>query len=349
MQRQPMKSVFPCLVANAQLKNQLSHELTEGNLSHAYILEGAFGTGKHTVALQIAAALACECKSSPDLPLPCGQCPSCKKILSHNSPDVIYINRGDKATLGVEAVRELKQDVYVAPNDISEKIYIIEEAHLMTVQAQNALLLTLEEPPPYVLFLLLCESTTPLLETIRSRAPTLRTEQVDTPLIGDYLKKNYPKATELALSSPNEFAELLASAGGSIGQAILLLDANQRKPVLSLRQSTRTWLKLCAEKRDVAATVTLIAELAKKKREVLIAQCNSIQLALRDLLLYKQTESFPLCFFTDKEEVASLSYVFTVPQLLQQLHAVANATDRLQANANVRLTLTSLAADAGLL
>lgn len=344
-----MKSIFPCLVANEQLKNHLAHELTSGNLSHAYILEGALGTGKHTLALQIAAALACENKDSQSHPLPCGQCPSCKKILSHNSPDIIYINREDKATLGVEAVRNLKQDVYVAPNDISEKIYIIEEAHLMTVQAQNALLLTLEEPPPYVLFLLLCESTTPLLETIRSRAPTLRIEQVDTPLIGEYLKKNYPKALEISSASPDEFAELLASAGGSIGQAITLLDANQRKPVLAVRQSTRTWLKLCAEKRDTAATVALIIELSKKKRETLIAQFHSIQLALRDLLLYKQTESFPLCFFSDKEEVASLSYVFTAPQLLQQLNAVSTAADRLQANANVRLTLTSLAADAGLL
>ncbi len=344
-----MKSIFPCLVANEQLKARLARELTAEALSHAYILEGAFGTGKHTVALQIAAALACENKSAPELPLPCGQCPSCKKILSHGSPDVISISRGEKATLGVESVRELKRDVYIAPNDIGEKIYIIEDAHLMTVQAQNALLLTLEEPPPYVLFLLLCETATPLLETVRSRAPTLRTEQIDATLIDDYLKQNFPKAAELASSSPREFAELSAAAGGSIGQAILLLDAEKRKPVLALRQSARTWLKLCSERKEPSAVISLLNELSKKKREVLIAQLGCIQLALRDLLLYKKAESFSLCFFTDKEETASLSDAFTVPQLLSLIRAVANATDRLQANANVRLTLTSLAADAGLL
>lgn len=344
-----MKSIFPCLVANEQLKARLSHELLAKSLSHAYILEGAFGTGKHTLALQIAAALACEKKDDSARPLPCGQCPSCKKILSHGSPDVIYINRGEKATLGVEAVRELKQDVYVAPNDIGEKIYIIEDAHLMTVQAQNALLLTLEEPPPYVLFLLLCETATPLLETVRSRAPTLRTEQIDAPLMNDYLKQHFPKAAELERSAPQEFAELSAAAAGSIGQAILLLDADRRKPVLALRQSTRTWLKLCAERKEPVEAIALLNELTKKKREALLSQCSCLQLALRDLLLYKKAERFSLCFFTDKDEVASLSDAFTVQQLLLLLQAVANAANRLQANANVRLTLTSLAADAGLL
>lgn len=344
-----MKSIFPCLVANESLKARLFRELTAGSLSHAYILEGAYGTGKHTLALQIAAALACENKDSPTLPLPCGQCPSCKKILSHGSPDVIFINRGEKATLGVEAVRDLKRDVYIAPNDIAEKIYIIEDAHLMTVQAQNALLLTLEEPPPYVLFLLLCETATPLLETVRSRAPTLRTEPIEASLIDAYLKQHFPKAAELARSAPQEFAELSAAAAGSIGQALLLLDAERRKPVLALRQSARTWLKLCAERKEPAATVALLNELSKKKRESLIAQCGCIQLALRDLLLYKKAENFSLCFFADKEEVATLSDAFTVPRLLSLLQAVAHAADRLQANANVRLTLTSLAADAGLL
>ena len=182
-----MREAFADIAGNETLKTRLANEISEGKLSHAYILEGSKGSGKHLFAMGIAAALSCENRGNDSSPLPCRTCPSCKKILSGNSPDIIHVGKGDKATLGVEAIRTLKQDVWIAPNDSDVKVYIIEDAHLMTIQAQNALLLTLEEPPSYVLFLLLCESAAPLLETVRSRAPILRTEPLEAETIGNFL------------------------------------------------------------------------------------------------------------------------------------------------------------------
>lgn len=343
-----MKQAFCDVVANIALRERLKSELYNNTVSHAYILEGAQGTGKHMLAMRIAAALACEKKQDETAPLPCHTCPSCKKILTFKSPDVIFINRGDKATIGVETVRNLRQDVYVAPNDISAKVYIIEDAHLMTVQAQNAFLLTLEEPPPYVLFLLLCESAAPLLETVRSRAPILRTEPIPAELIGEHLCKISTEASLQKRNDPAEFMEITAAANGSIGKALALLDPKTRKPIIAKRETARAFVRLCSARKSGAAALRFLNTLPQK-REELTDLLGIVLYCLRDLVLCKQTENAPLCFFADREEAASLSYSFTTPELLRLCDCICKATAQLRGNANVRLTLTEMAVHAGLL
>ena len=117
-----MKQAFTDVVGNVHLKQKLLNDILQKRLSHAYILEGASGTGKHTLALRIAAALSCENNHDPALPLPCMRCSSCRKILGGNSPDVIYVNRKEKATLGVDEIREVRADVYIPPNDLEIKL-----------------------------------------------------------------------------------------------------------------------------------------------------------------------------------------------------------------------------------
>lgn len=343
-----MKDAFSDIVGNRALCDRLVSDLTEGRLSHAYIIEGPAGTGKHTLALRIAAALACERATDASVSLPCHTCPSCRKILSGNSVDVIYINRGDKATLGVDPIRALRGDVYIAPNDTSVKVYIIEDAHLMTQQAQNAFLLTLEEPPEYVLFLLLCESATALLETVRSRAPTLRTEPIPPADIGAHLLRVNPEAVLLKRNAPEEFSELLVAADGSIGRALELLDPKARKPILAQRELAKEFVRLATARRDGVATMRMIASLGQKRDEI-SSQLSTVLVCLRDLLLLKQTESAPLCFFADREEASALAYQFTIPSILRLYDTVSNAIDALGQNRNVRLTLTALAVGAGLL
>ncbi len=343
-----MRSAFDDMVGNGSLRRRLTEDILEKRLSHAYILEGARGSGKHMLALRIAAALACENRTDEHTALPCRTCPCCRKILSGNSPDVIYLDRGDKATLGVEVIRNLKQDVYIAPNDISAKIYIIEDAHLMTVQAQNALLLTLEEPPAYVLFLLLCESTEPLLETVKSRAPILRTEPIPAKELGEHLCRVSTEAAKLSREAPQELAELLTAADGSIGRALELLDPKRRKPILARRESAREFVRLCAARRNGAAATRYLASLGQKREEV-TEQLTATLFCLRDLLLCKQSESAPLCFFAEREEACRLSYEFTTPELLLLCDCVTDTVDKLRKNANIRLTLTTLAVRCGLL
>ena len=344
-----MKPSFTDIIANLPLRERLGADILQGNLSHAYLIEGAKGSGKHMLALRIAAALACEERNDAKEPIPCLHCPTCKKILSGNSPDVIYVNREDRATLGVESIRDLKQDVFVAPNDIAVKVYIVEDAHLMTTQAQNAFLLTLEEPPSYVLFLLLCESTAPLLETVRSRAPTLRTEPVPADAIAKHLVKINTGAASLSQSDPTEFSELVTAANGSIGYALTLLDTQTRKPLIARRQTARAFVRLCASRKSSTATVKFITPLIQLKRDELTEQMNEILLCLRDLLLCKQTENAPLCFFGMRNEAIDLAYEFTTPTLLNLCDRVCDVIEQLRANANVRLTMISFAARIGLL
>lgn len=343
-----MKDAFPCLIGSERLRDRLRDDICGGQFSHAYILEGAQGCGKHTLALQLAAALSCEKKLDGKAPLPCGECTSCKKILSGNSPDVIYVSRGENATFGVDAIRQMHSDVLIAPHESETKIYVIEEAHLLTVPAQNAFLLTLEEPPPYVCFLLLCETTAPILETVRSRAPTLRLETVASDRIGAHLRQTDPAANALFLQSPEEFAELLISAAGSIGMAKKLLDPKERKPMLERRRAAIEFVQLCADHRNSSTVLRFVKGLELKRNE-LIEQLNAFLLCLRDLILCKQSEQAPLCFFANREEAFNYSYRFSSPELFRIFRCVEEATKRLGENANVRLTLTTLATHAGLL
>ncbi len=343
-----MKPAFEAIVANRALCTRLCDDICKERFSHAYILEGRAGSGKHTLALQIAAALACENRNDPAAPLPCLHCTSCKKILGGYSTDVTVIGRGDKATLGVEAVRGLKQDIYIPPNDNAAKVYIIEDAHLMTVQAQNALLLSLEEPPSYVVFLLLCEDASALLETIRSRAPILRTEPIEPEEIGAYLLRTSGEARSLEATSPTEFSELLAASDGSIGTALSLLNPKRRRPIILRREAARELVQLCSARKNSAAALRYLSSLGQKRDEV-TEQMSVTLLCLRDLLLLKQTEGAPLCFFSDREEAAALAYGFTTPQLLTLCNEVQTLIDRLRMNANVRLTLVAFATGIGIL
>lgn len=341
-----MKLAFSELVGNEALRRLVGDDIRAGRLAHAYIIEGPRGSGKRTLALRIAAALACEKRQDGNAPLPCMECLACQKLLSGKSPDVSFLNRGDKATFGVESIRALQSDVHIAPNELDVKTYILEEAHLLTAQAQNAFLLTLEEPPPYVLFLLLTENASALLETVRSRAPVRRMELLNAKQLTELLVERYPEARSLRATAPREFSELIASSGGCAGQAIELLDPERRAPVLADRETVRRLVSLASGGKG-AEVPALLAGLGQKRDE-LIARLSLCLLALRDLLLLKKTERAPLCFFADREEALTLSEKLPTRALLQFCEAVDRAIERLRANGNVRLTLTLLGAEAGL-
>ena len=343
-----MKPAFTDLAGNENLKKRLCGDILSDRLTHAYLIEGAPGTGKHALARRIAAALACENKTNPNLALPCMTCPACRKILSGNHPDVSVIGRQEKATIGVDVIREMQADTVISPNESENKIYIIEDAHLLTVQAQNAFLLTLEEPPSYVRFFLLCESAAPLLETVRSRVITLRTEPIDAATMDAWLSENNPAARALKKAEPDEFRELLAASGGSIGQALSLTDAKARRSVLELREGAKAFLNLFSGNRNSGAALSYFVAFGQKREDIL-QRLRQILSALRDLLVLKQSEAAPLCFFATREEATSLAFRFSSPELLRLCDAVEAAAEDLRRNANVRLTLTRLAIKANLL
>ena len=140
-------------------------------LSHAWLLLGENEEALGKLALFTAEALLCASKGEK----PCGVCPHCRKLEKGIHPDLITLARSpDKREISVKQARELRQEVWITPNEASRKVFLIPEADTMSIEAQNALLKVLEEPPPYASFLLLGANPGAFLPTVRSRCLTLR-------------------------------------------------------------------------------------------------------------------------------------------------------------------------------
>ncbi len=343
-----MREYFGDVAGNAALRRRLGQDICADAFSHAYILEGPEGSGKSTLAMEIAMALACRRRKDSSAPLPCKTCPACRKIAAGNSPDVIHIRRReDKVTMGVDVIRDLRADVITVPNDLSVKIYLIHDAHTMTVQAQNALLLTLEEPPSFVLFFLLAEDAGAMLETIRSRAPVLRMQPVSDGEMRQYLLSDRREAkvsravSALMSKSTDEFTAVLRMANGCVGNVISLLDEAKRAPLMEQRAQVLEICRLLAFRGRPDELSSRLLALGKKREDV-IDMLQLLQTALRDLILLCYSESVSLLFFTEQETPLELCNHFTAGRLAGISAIIDDTLSALAANGNVRLLLVQL-------
>ena len=343
-----MKRFMEQIVGNDRIKNRLCSDVLSGRFSHAYIIEGIKGSGKHTLARLTAAALACENKNDPSAPLPCGVCENCRKIGEFLRPEVIKVGTAGQATLGVDSVRHIREDVFTVPNDLDNKLYIIEDADKMTVQAQNAFLLTLEEPPAYVGFILLCENSDALLETIRSRAPILRTESVSKEDIDEYICSKDRRAKEMKLSAPDDYAELLMAAENGIGKALALLDPKELAPILERRRLAKDFLASSLGNGSHKDALQLLSRFSSK-RDALTEELKLIYTALRDLTLLKKSDSAPLFFYESYDTAFDICESASTARLFSLIDTVSESIERISRNANVKLTLTSLMSKAEML
>lgn len=328
------------IIGNRSLRRRLTDEILRGSLSHAYIVEGEYGVGKHSLAKEVCAALACQNRGVGQELLPCGHCRNCNKILGDKSPDVRLIGKHEKASIGVEDVRFLRSDVLLPPNDLSYRFYIIEDAQDLTIQAQNALLLTMEEPPDYVVFLLLCDNSANLLETIKSRAPIWRLCPVETDELASYMERNAAPWRNL---NAEEQRELLCMAAGSVGRAINLLDSRTRKPLTEKRRfaAETVALCLCQGRRDTAQSMVQLQGFGTSREDVL-SRLTWMQQALRDLILLKKSENVPLLFYADRQEASALCEKTPIALLIQAMQRVEYTKTRIMQNANIRLALSEL-------
>ena len=178
------------LAGNAQIKAQLAHR--EGDLAHAYIVAGPAGSGRHTLAAQMAAALVCS--AQPQL-RPCGRCSHCRKAAGGIHPDITVIAGSGGKPITVDQVRALRTDAYVRPNEAERKVYLLERADRMNASAQNAMLKLLEDGPAYAVFFLLAENGSALLPTVRSRCETLELAPVSPAQAEEWLAKAFPGRT----------------------------------------------------------------------------------------------------------------------------------------------------------
>lgn len=336
------RSIFPDLLGNKVFSSIVGADILTGRVGHAYILEGPAGSGKHTAVRQIAAALSCEARDTASKPLPCGECLACRKIKAGISPDVLYFKRPeDRATIGVDTVRQMKENLWIAPNENEKKIYVIAGADMMTPQAQNALLLSLEEPPPFVVFFLLAENAGALLETIRSRAPVLRMELFDIPTLSAILRKD-EKFERISRTDPSYFAEAIAGSGGALGQARLLLDraSEDSSTYLTQRRDALRIVTLLFTNGGSAATEILAA--LPKAREDIIQLLSLVLLALRDLAAVKKNADVPLRLYVTADECRAVSDKISVSRILAAYNSVMEAWLDILSNASIKPVCTAL-------
>ncbi|MBQ8509816.1 MAG: hypothetical protein IJ493_07920 [Clostridia bacterium] len=340
---------FDGFLGNDKLISRLKSDIGNNRMSHAYIIEGAPGTGRRTLARLICAAVSCA-----DADRPCMKCRTCDLILRGQSPDVITVERErDRVQLGVDVIRRLREDAVYAAGELPCKFYLIPDADVMNVQAQNALLKILEEPPTAVMFLLLCENADNLLPTIRSRAPSLRISALSDEAVSSWLLANDEAARALHEKDEQTFRVTVRMAGGSIGRARQLADPEKAEACMALWSRAERFLSLLANRRNSADELAFYEHAAKlsTKRDELDEIFALIADGLRDLAAAKLTSAgsgaFRPLFYTDEESARALSERFALGRLLRLSELVGEARASLARNVNVSLTQVRLAMSAG--
>ena len=205
------------MVGQNFVSSTLSNAIKNNTVAHAYLFSGPRGTGKTSTARILAKSLNCE--NGPTVE-PCGSCPSCMEIAKGTSPAVIEIDGASNT--GVNDVREIKDEILYPPQGAPKKIYIIDEVHMLSNSAFNALLKTIEEPPPYVVFIFATTEVHKVPATIRSRCQQFRFRLFSPELIQDKLME---AAGELNREYEKDALLWIAKeAGGSMRDAYTLFD-----------------------------------------------------------------------------------------------------------------------------
>ena len=208
---------FDDLVGQAHVTRTLRNAVEQNRLAHAYLFVGPRGIGKTSTARILAKAL--NCVNGPTV-APCGTCDSCKEIAQGNSLDVLEIDGASNN--GVEQVRELRDNVRYAPSKGHFKIYIIDEVHMLTSAAFNALLKTLEEPPEHVKFIFATTEPQKVLPTILSRCQRFDLHRIPANLIADHLQ--FIAGKEKVTLEPAAAHAIAKGADGGLRDAESMLD-----------------------------------------------------------------------------------------------------------------------------
>jgi DNA polymerase-3 subunit delta' len=258
---------FSNIVGHTKLIASLKKALRTGRLAHAYLFVGPQGVGKTTTALEFAKAL--QCSSSRDEA--CEQCSACRKVRDMAHPDVIWLEPQGRQIL-VDQVRELQRRLMYKPLEGSCRVAILKDAQDLNLQAANALLKTLEEPPADTVMVLLADSESSLLPTVVSRCQKVRFGPLATEMVSGYLQ-------ERAGWDPETAAKAARAAQGSIGKALLL----KEEPVGLWEEEARE--VLLSIQRSSALEVLERARLWASSRQEALARLEAMRSVTRDLLL----------------------------------------------------------------
>ena len=319
---------FKDVIGHNEIIEYIQNAVKMDKVSHAYIMNGQKGSGKKMLADLFARTLQCEGEGVE----PCGECRSCKQADGNNQPDIIKVTHEKPNSISVDDIRtQVNNDILIKPYSSKYKIYIIPEADKMTVQAQNALLKTIEEPPSYAVIFLLTENAEVLLPTIRSRCVMLKLRNIKDKLIKKYLMEE--------MEIPDYKADICtAFAQGNMGRAIMLATSEHFNEI----KEEAVHLLREINDMDVDALEAAVKRVVSYKMNI-TDYLDVISVWYRDVLIYKATKNVDQVVFSDQlrfiKDRASKSSYEGIENILD---GIEKAKARLKANVNFELTMELL-------
>jgi len=301
---------FEALLGNEQLRQNLRSSIGRGRISHFYLISGPTGSGKHTLARLLSAAILCGSEEKP-----CNSCTACRKVRSDTHPDVITVTDPEHKNVAVKIVRQIREDVFVRPNEGSHKIYIFPQE--LGVEGQNALLKILEEPPAYGVFMLLADNPEKLLPTIRSRCTELSLTALPEALLRRELADRFPDADSASLDAAVE------RSGGYLGQAVALLESGAEED-----PQTQNFVKGITS-RDPMALLQALVPMEKWKRDQLTAVLTRWTEILHGALLCRSGMK------SLSPAARQIGAVRSSADLMQAIHHIQKAITYAQGNVSV--------------
>ncbi len=326
---------FDDVISQEHITTTLKNQIINSSAGHAYLFTGSRGTGKTTCAKIFSMALNCE---HPENGSPCMKCERCLEILEGTTPDVVEMDAASNR--GVEDVRRLRDEVVYTPVTCKYRVYIIDEVHMLTTEAFNALLKTLEEPPPHVKFILATTELHKVPATISSRCQRFEFRRVD---INDSAERLIKVAEQEGLSLDKDAAELISRlSDGGMRDALSVLDrcgsSDEHITVSVVRDCAGIadnrhlfqFSEMIAA-RNTAGCIRLLGELHKGAKDISLVISNLIE-HYRDLMIYKTAPDDVDLLFTLPDErgrLAEISALYSMGEVLDCITLLTECSENI--------------------
>lgn len=332
---------FEEVAGQKHVTQTLKNAIKENKIAHAYLFCGPRGTGKTSIAKILAKAINCE---HPERGVPCNQCDNCIAITKGEHPDILEIDAASNN--GVDEVRELIEKVKYAPIKGRYKVYIIDEVHMMSTGAFNALLKTLEEPPSHVVFILATTEPQKVLPTIISRCQRFDFTRLSTHDIVTYLEMVLKKegvsydlkalelVSQLADGGMRDSLSILEQCLAYSGQHLSVEDVNTVYGIVSTQDKIAFILKWM--RKDMAGVLQSLNQLNETGTDIKRLTYDLIQI-LKDIIIYKNTNQTDLLFVLNEDHIQTIAPYITVDECFEYIDVLTAAMQRYREVSDARI------------